>query len=106
MYLICVLHNKSLKIFFVESNHRNGWLYVVSGCSYVQFFCVKILFFVIKIGVERLKVLSFVTSKFIYPVLTFAILLIFNLRVGEVFPLNQSEVDVQSSRVTLYSPVS
>lgn len=71
-----------------------------------NFFCVKILFFVIKIGVERLKVLSFVTSKFIYPVSTFAILLIFNLRVGEVSPLNQSEVDVQSSRVTLYSPVS
>ena len=67
---------------------------------------MKILFFVIKIGVERLKVLSFVTSKFIYPVLTFAILLICNLRVGEVSPLNQSEVDVQSSRVTLYSPVS
>lgn len=42
-----------------------------------NFFCVKILFFVIKISVERLKVLSFLTCKFIYPVLTFAILLIF-----------------------------
>ena len=48
-----------------------------------DFFCAKILFFVIKICVERQKVLSFVTSKFIYLALTFAIFLIFNLRVGK-----------------------
>lgn len=44
MYLICVLHNKSLKIFFVESNHRNGWLYVAFVVVMSNFFVWKSCF--------------------------------------------------------------
>ena len=77
------------------------------------FLKVKSFFFLIKSGIERLLGSNFVTSSFIYLVLTFAIFLLFNLLEsyfvcanGDISSLDQSEIGDENTRTTLYSLAS
>ena len=75
-----MLHNKSLKIFFIVSYYQDFLSFQV--VVDIRFFWTKSCSFVTKIGVERVRVLNFVTSSSIYLYWQWLYILIFNLPVS------------------------
>ena len=75
--------------------------------SLISDFFLKIFFFSgINISVERLRMLNFVSSRFIYLVMTILLDLYFACEGGGLSPLKQSEIVDQNLQVTLYNLAS
>ena len=103
-----MLDNNNLKIrsYFFVSHHQEGWLFIASGCRWYPIFLENLFFSGINICVERLRMLNFVSSRFIYLVMTILLDLYFACEGGGLSPLKQSEIVDQNLQVTLYNLAS